>query len=133
MRCLAVVALVSGLIACAGSEAPRPRATPVEDTYQLRVQKAQAAWAQQIVMRVRRAWSMPPGIPPDFACTVRVQLAGDGRVIEASLSRACGSEAIDASVLAAVWSSSPMPLPTVPEAFDPELIIHLCPRPGPSC
>nr|WP_301334257.1 energy transducer TonB [Solimonas sp. SE-A11] len=132
MRIL-LLALLMMQVACAGGAVERPQTLPVEDRAASMLQKEQAAWAQAIARKLRAAWMVNGPVTENFRCVVRVELADDGRVTDASLVQPCGSEELDRSVIAAAHRASPMPLPDYAPAFDPVLVLRLCLRPGPPC
>jgi TonB family protein len=57
--------------------------------------------------------SLPMGLPRNLKCSVAVVVAGDGRVLEAVVTRSTGSPNFDRSVVEAVYKASPFPRPSM--------------------
>ena len=52
------------------------------------------------------------------ACMLRVRLAPGGIVLDVEVLQSSGDELLDRSAVAAIYKSSPLPVPTDPDAFD---------------
>ncbi len=71
--------------------------------------------------RVASKWAKPSGWRPGIQCTVRVRLvpgAGVGRVMDVQIVKSTGNPLFDRSVENAVFSASPLPIPTSPELIN---------------
>lgn len=71
-----------------------------------------------IRQKVSRHWSRPPGAKTGLRCTVHVQLAPGGDVLQATVVKGSGNPLFDRSVEAAVFKASPLPIPQDPDLFD---------------
>lgn len=89
---------------------------------------AQKTWAMAIRELLRRNWLRPAGGEADFKCKLYVKLANNGAVLNARITSSCGTTQLDDSVIAAVYKSSPFPLPSEPTAFESELNLTFSPR-----
>lgn len=81
---------------------------------------AQQAWVRALAEAIRRNWLRPPGAE-NFTCKLNVKLLPNGQVVSARIISSCGSPILDDSVIKAVYKASPLPLPTEPSAFVPDL------------
>lgn len=102
--------------------APKPRVS---------LPDSQLRWANQLVTHIRENWLRPPqgSVPEVFNCTISLRLAPDGSVSNEVITKSCGSELLDLSVLAAIRQASPLPLPEDPQDFVPNLQVTFCPSP----
>lgn len=98
--------------------------TPEQTRDQIRADSTR--WAIAILAKIRANWEQPKPLAR-FDCTVDVEIKPTGEVTSAALRKSCGSEALDKSVIAAIWRASPLPLPANPAVFDPELSLHFVP------
>lgn len=91
---------------------------------------SQKLWAAALSEAIRRNWLRPPGDDQDFRCTLSMRLLPNGQVVPGSarITNSCGSMILDDSVIKAVYKASPLPLPTEPSAFVPDLTIRFAPR-----
>lgn len=91
---------------------------------------SQKLWARALSEAIRRNWLRPPGNDDDFRCTLNLRLLPNGQVVPGSarIASSCGSPVLDDSVIKAVYKASPLPLPSEPTAFVPDLTIRFSPR-----
>jgi colicin import membrane protein len=54
-------------------------------------------------------------------------LREDGKVTDARVLESCGNNAIDRSVVTAIYKASPLPLPLEPRVFDPNVTVQFTP------
>jgi len=71
-----------------------------------------------ILQSISQNWMIPPGIDKQLSCTLNIQLAPDGSVLNVSLSQSSGNVLLDRSAVAAVYKSSPLPVPKDSDAFE---------------
>lgn len=74
--------------------------------------------AEQIRVKISRAWRYPPSARPDMRVEVAIQLVPTGEVIQVSLVSSSGNEALDRSVLSAVKRAQPLPVPNDNRLFE---------------
>lgn len=89
--------------------------------------EVQKRWASELANAVRRHWLRPDDLQTTFQCQVNIRLTPTGQVERAKIASSCGSLALDGSVIKAVYKASPLPLPTEPSAFVPDLTIRFRP------
>lgn len=77
-----------------------------------------ARYTALITQKVERNWIRPSDVKSGFSCMVAVQLMPGGGVVRASVVRSCGNAMLDRSVEAAVYKSTPLPVPGDPEMFN---------------
>ena len=92
------------------------------------MKSVQITWGQMIKRALERAWLRPPGNAEIFTCNIFVRLLPSGQVVTATITKSCGSVALDDSVVAAVYKASPLPLPSDPSAFVAELNLTFSPK-----
>lgn len=84
---------------------------------------ARAEWADQIRSKVRANLVPPKGVKGQPTAQFRVQLEPNGKITSTELTRSSGNKALDAAISKAITRSSPLPLPILPEAFEPVLLM----------
>ena len=77
-----------------------------------------AQYVGRIQREVTQSWLRPPTARMGMSCTVMVNLAPNGDVINARVVTSSGDTAFDRSVEAAVYKASPLPLPPDPALFE---------------
>lgn len=87
---------------------------------------SQKLWARALAEAMRRNWLRQPGAD-NFVCKIKIRMAPNGSVQSASIVSSCGSQLLDDSVIAAANKASPLPLPSEPTAFVPEVTITFRP------
>lgn len=88
---------------------------------------AQRIWIQQLSRAVQARWLRPPSNDQYFKCKINIRITASGQVISAKPLDSCGSQLMDNSVVNAVFKASPLPLPSEPSAFDPDLNFYFEP------
>jgi colicin import membrane protein len=83
-----------------------------------RTSDAYAAWTNQIIARVKRAWIRPPNTPVGLACTVRMSQTGGGEVVSVDIGDCNGDSVVQESIRSAVFKASPLPPPPDPSLFE---------------
>jgi colicin import membrane protein len=76
-----------------------------------------------IEQRVERNWNRPPSAKAGLECEVKVAQAPGGTVLSVQMGRCNGDEAVMQSIEAAVYRSSPLPLPRDPRLFERNVTI----------
>jgi colicin import membrane protein len=71
--------------------------------------------------RVERKWVQPASAKPGVECVVHVTQIPGGEVVNVRVGECNGDAAVVRSIEAAVFSASPLPLPSDPSLFDRNL------------
>ncbi len=88
---------------------------------------AMAVYQNMIMQDIQRNWAMPASVTPDTSCVVMVRQTPTGDVLSARIVSCNGDEAVRRSIEAAVNKASPLPQPSDPDLFRPELRITMRP------
>jgi colicin import membrane protein len=83
--------------------------------------RAEAEWLALIRDKVTRAWIRPPSARPGVNCEVHVTQVPGGVVTGVQIGSCNGDEAVRASIEAAVYRASPLPMPSDADLFDRSL------------
>jgi len=76
-----------------------------------------------LVQAIERSWIRPPSARAGLACTLYVNQATGGTVVDVKLGPCNGDEAVRESIVNAVYRASPLPAPGDPRAFERRLEI----------
>jgi colicin import membrane protein len=100
---------------------------------------AQAASRQQqgvidkyktmIVHAIQQNWLVPDNVDKNLVCQLLVQVGPGGTVLSVQVVRSSGNPALDRSAQAAVYKTSPLPVPEDPALFDRFRSLRLTVRP----
>ncbi len=74
-------------------------------------------YQNQIVQRVRRNWKRPGTARDDLECLVAVTQVPGGEVVNVQVTECNGDDILRRSVENAVWTASPLPVPSNPLLF----------------
>ena len=83
-----------------------------------------------IRQKIESNWSVPAGADTGFPCTVRIRQTSSGDVTSVSVD-SCSrypDDAVLRSIEAAIYRSSPLPLPSAPSLFDEDLLLNFSPH-----
>lgn len=72
----------------------------------------------QIQAKIYQTWRYPPSARPQMTVLVSIQLVPTGEVINVSITKGSGNEAVDRSVLGAVKRAAPLPVPKDSRLFE---------------
>lgn len=99
---------------------------PVQAEYQ-KLELIQQEYDRQILKLVQKNWKEPKnaGTKPD--CQTRVRQGVKGEIIDVIFGRCPGTKEYRLSVEEAIFKSEPLPLPSIPELFNPQLTITFKP------
>lgn len=89
---------------------------------------AMDAYKFAIAQKIRRNWSVPASAAADTLCTVRVRQTRGGDILSVNIVSCNGDDAVERSIEAAVRRSSPLPEPSNPDLFSPNLELNLRPE-----
>lgn len=70
-----------------------------------------------ILQTISQHWLIPPNIDKHLTAELFIRVAPGGAVLEVQLIKSSGDERLDRSARAAIFKSSPLPVPTDSEAF----------------
>lgn len=90
--------------------------------------QVQQTWALQITDAIQNAWVRPPGTDLSLTCKVKIHVLPNGQVTAAQVTRGSGNPLFDDSVITAVYKASPLPQPSDPAAFVPDISITFVPK-----
>lgn len=71
----------------------------------------------QIIQKVERNWSKPPG-SKGLQCVLKVRVVPGGEIVAVKVVQSSGNAVFDDSVQNAVYKSTPLPLPADPSLFE---------------
>ena len=83
----------------------------------VRAEQAMSKYVPRIQQKVQSNWTYPPRGPEGCNPTVRVSLAPDGKVLNASIVKSSGDPYCDSSVEKAFLKASPIPIPLDPDLY----------------
>lgn len=101
----------------AEAERTKARQSGLEDQY-----------IRMLQNRIEQNWNRPPSAQPGLDCWVNVTQIPSGDVINVSVDRCNGDDAVVQSIERAVQRASPLPLPPVPALFERNLRIEFVPH-----
>lgn len=120
----------------AAEEARRQQAAESDLARQLQEEEANAAalgspeaaqYKAMIAQAVERRWKRPLSARSGLRCEVRVRQTPAGVVLSVQVGTCNGDSAVRQSIEAAVFGASPLPLPSNPRLFDPNLAFIFVP------
>ncbi|MCJ7452335.1 MAG: cell envelope integrity protein TolA, partial [Steroidobacteraceae bacterium] len=76
-----------------------------------------------LTQAIERNWIRPPSARAGLACTLYVNQAAGGTVVDVRLGTCNGDEAVRESIVTAVYKASPLPPPSDPRVFERRLEI----------
>lgn len=83
------------------------------------------AYIFAISQKIGRNWSAPASAGPETKCVARVRQLPGGDVVGVTIQSCNGDEAVKRSIEAAIRRASPLPEPSNPDLFDPNLTLNL--------
>ncbi len=86
-----------------------------------------AAYVYALKQRVERNWVKPASANADLVCRIRIRQLPGGEVIDATILKCNGDEAVRRTIKAAIFKASPLPSPSNPILFDPNLVFDFTP------
>ena len=91
---------------------------------------AQQAWALALTSKIEANWKRSSlEDPSNYPCKVRIIIdRSSGAVVAAVPPKPCSASGdVEISIIKAIYASSPLPLPSDPEAFVPDVTISFRP------
>ena len=83
------------------------------------------AYIFAISQKIGRNWSAPASAGPETKCVARVRQLPGGDVVGVTIQSCNGDDAVKRSIEAAIRRASPLPEPSNPDLFDPNLTLNL--------
>jgi colicin import membrane protein len=88
---------------------------------------ARAEYLSLITARINRAWIRPPSARSGVKCTVHITQIPGGVITHVGVTGCNGDEAVRQSVETAAYRASPLPAPSDPALFDPNIDVTFAP------
>ena len=93
----------------------------------LEASPAKAEYINLIEARISRAWNRPPSARQGVQCIVHITQIPGGEITHVSVENCNGDDALRQSVETAAYRASPLPAPSDPALFDPNLTVKFAP------
>jgi colicin import membrane protein len=105
------------------------RAQLAEEEHQTAVQSspAKAEYLSLITARINHAWIRPPSARPGVKCSVHITQVPGGVITHVTVAGCNGDESVRQSVETAAYRASPLPAPSDPALFDPNIDVTFAP------
>ena len=71
-----------------------------------------------IIQTIGQNWLVPDNVDKNLSCQLLIQVGPGGVVLSVQVAQSSGNPGLDSSATAAVFKSSPLPVPTDPQLFD---------------
>lgn len=78
-----------------------------------------------LINAISQNWILPPNVNKNLSCRFEINLEPTGRVVKVTLLRSSGDPILDRSAQTAIYSASPLPVPSMPEAFEIFKVVSL--------
>jgi colicin import membrane protein len=88
---------------------------------------AKAEYLSLITARINRAWIRPPSARSGIKCSVHITQIPGGEITHVVVAGCNGDEAVRQSVETAAYRASPLPAPSDPALFDPNIDVTFAP------
>jgi colicin import membrane protein len=88
---------------------------------------AKAEYLSLITARINRAWIRPPSARPGVRCSLHITQIPGGVITHVVVAGCNGDEAVRQSVETAAYRASPLPAPSDPALFDPNIDVTFAP------
>lgn len=82
-----------------------------------------------LINAISQNWILPPNADKNLSCRFEIKLESSGKVINVTLLKSSGDPILDRSAETAIYSASPLPVPSMPEAFDEFKVVSLTVKP----
>jgi len=87
-----------------------------------------ARWIYALQNQISRNFILPASAPPNLECVVDISQLPGGQVVNVSIGRCNGDDAVRRAIEAAVFKASPLPEPDNPSVFERDLRITFKPE-----
>jgi colicin import membrane protein len=88
---------------------------------------AKAEYLSLITARINRAWIRPSSARPGVKCSLHITQVPGGEITNVVVAGCNGDEAVRQSVETAAYRASPLPAPSDPALFDPNIDVTFAP------
>jgi colicin import membrane protein len=88
---------------------------------------AKAEYLSLITARINRAWIRPPSARSGVKCSVHITQIPGGEITHVVVAGCNGDESVRQSVETAAYRASPLPAPSDPALFDPNIDVTFAP------
>jgi colicin import membrane protein len=88
---------------------------------------AKAEYLSLITARINRAWIRPSSARPGVKCSLHITQVPGGEITHVVVAGCNGDEAVRQSVETAAYRASPLPAPSDPALFDPNIDVTFAP------
>ena len=88
---------------------------------------ARAEYLSLITARINRAWIRPPSARAGVKCSVHITQVPGGVITHVNVTGCNGDESVRQSVETAAYRASPLPAPSDPALFDPNIDVTFAP------
>jgi colicin import membrane protein len=88
---------------------------------------AKAEYLSLITARINRAWNRPPSARSGVKCSLHITQVPGGEITHVVVAGCNGDEALRQSVETAAYRASPLPAPSDPALFDPNIDVTFAP------
>jgi colicin import membrane protein len=88
---------------------------------------AKAEYLSLITARINRAWIRPPSARAGVKCSVHITQVPGGVITHVAVTGCNGDESVRQSVETAAYRASPLPAPSDPALFDPNIDVTFAP------
>lgn len=99
----------------------------VQAEAQQNLDKARGNWIAAIRQKVEQSWNRPPSTPIGLDCSVKITQLPSGQVISADMQQCNGDQAVQQSIITAIYKASPLPTPEDPGVFEREITFEFAP------
>lgn len=82
-----------------------------------------------IINAISQNWILPSGVDRSLSCQFEIELASSGDVKSVRLLRSSGDPVLDRSARTAIYQASPLPVPSMPAAFNEFKVVSLTVKP----
>jgi colicin import membrane protein len=85
-------------------------------------------WEGIIKLKIENSWIPPPSTPGDLKCKIEIRQVQGGTVVNVKILSCNGDDAVNQSIMTAVYKASPLPPPPDPSLFDPDITFDFVPH-----
>ncbi len=82
-----------------------------------------------LINAISQNWILPPSADRSLSCRFEIKLVPSGVVQSVTLLRSSGDPVLDRSAQTAIYNASPLPVPSMPEAFEVFKVVSLTVKP----
>lgn len=94
---------------------------------QQQMSKARGNWVAAIQQKVMQSWIKPPDTPVGLDCFIKITQLPSGQVVGAQMQKCNGNQAVQQSIITAIYKASPLPTPGDPDVFQRVIVFEFVP------